>query len=133
MEKITLAEKIERATARIADTRRLIAKDEWAIKTLPLEIGEGIAEAFYASYKAVHYDDADKTHAKRTNAIIVDLDTKQHELSVARWDLSLLKKRLANQIAYRNKLIAAHLEIERRLAEEEADIEQLIMLTGAIA
>lgn len=133
MKKITLAEKIARAEARVADTRRLIAKDEWAIETLPLEIGEGIADAFYASYKAVHYDDADKTHAKALNAIIVDLDTKKHELSVAKWDLPLLKKRLANQIAYRNKLIAAHLEIERQNAAEDAYIDAMITLAGAIA
>lgn len=129
----TLAEKITLAEARIAETHRLIEKNEWAIKTLPLEIGEGLAEAFYASYKAVHYDDAEKTHAKALNAIIVDLDTKNHELSAARWNLPLLKKRLANQIAYRNKLIAAHLEIERRLAEEEADIQDLINCAGSVA
>lgn len=129
--KITLAEKIVRATARCMDTYRHIEHLTYqALPNAQWQYPHAVAEVSWLVHQA---QQAPLSIRRRLQREALDkashLEEKRIVLEYYKAQLRQEKKRLANQRAYLRKLKAEQAAIDA----EEADIEQLITLAGAIA
>lgn len=124
--KYTLAEKIAGAEKRISATFTAIWQGKRAVKELQkvLELCNSRIEICLGNLAA--YADALAYWAEMRQ-------TSERDLAAWLAELPKLKKRLIGQRQYLRKLQAAQAEIDRRFAEEEAEIDLLITLAGALA
>lgn len=139
MKKITLAEKIARAEARAEKTKTYIYVRENLIarqKQRVIDYNAKLDSALSGAHAGIILPRPSKeVVACRNDALVYAARARDtaKALHLQEQELAVLQKRLANELAYRNKLIAAHLEIERQNAEEEANIIALVNGAGAVA
>lgn len=126
MKKITLAEKIRRAEARVLDAEAAIRVNDYTIERWQATLNN-IDDTLEAFSKYDRRPDTAFLKAVRERYVIAE------NIALAEWDIPRLKARLAHRRAYLRKLRNMQAEIEREAAEYEAEVGMLIDFAESIA
>lgn len=130
MKKITLAEKIRRAEARVVGTEAKLSRQKKHAKEALDEANQWHFEMSRLIYAD---DDIDAANKRWFWQALDKWHGCKFALSLAQSRIKHYKAALANQKQYLRKLQAAQAKIDAENAEEDAYIDAMITLAGAIA